>query len=249
MLGKSIVYLISNEKNRFGLPLPPPRLRYWVHGNTNADSFIESGREAFAASSALIQKSLICPIDKPQLLDLGCGCARVLRHYFQSEESYEYVGTDINEKAIQWNRKNLFEYAKWDINQSKPPLDYPEGQFDIVLANSLFTHLDEEYQDLWLKEVGRILSKDGIAILTIHDIENSWPGNVQRPSEQELNKGIYVRRINIGIRNFAGFPEFYQSTYHTKDYIFDRWSNYLDLVWYLEKGVEQYQSVVIAKKL
>lgn len=39
-----------------------------------------------------------------------------------------------------------------------PPLPYRDDQFDIIYCISVFTHFDEEMQDLWLHELTRVLN-------------------------------------------------------------------------------------------
>ena len=43
------------------------------------------------------------------------------------------------------------------FNQPLPPLDYPDATFDLIFNHSVFTHIDEQYQDAWLAELLRYL--------------------------------------------------------------------------------------------
>src|SRR5690554_5176579 len=62
-----------------GLPVPPPKLRFRVHGQMNESSFLEQGERVSRDISSILAKhgQALKPGDK--YLDFGCGCARVLR--------------------------------------------------------------------------------------------------------------------------------------------------------------------------
>ena len=41
------------------------------------------------------------------------------------------------------------------------------------------------------------------------------------------------------------YPESYQMTYHTREYVLDRFSQYFDVLAYLPQGMAGYQDVVV----
>lgn len=43
-------------------------------------------------------------------------------------------------------------WVKSSVNQGLPPLDFPDEHFDLIFNHSVFTHIDENYQDAWLVE-------------------------------------------------------------------------------------------------
>ena len=51
-----------------------------------------------------------------------------------------------------------------------------------------------------------------------------------------------------GRLKFDEFPDFYQTTFHKKKYIYDEWSAYFDIVEYVERGILNYQDAVILRK-
>ena len=66
---------------------------------------------------------------------------------------------------IAWCQANI-SYAQFTVGPHDPPLPYPDHHFDLVINHSVFTHLDERYQDLWLTELQRITSPGAILLLT-----------------------------------------------------------------------------------
>lgn len=139
------------------------------------------------------------------ILDWGCGPARIIRHLPELlEKSCSIYGTDYNPKTIEWNRKMLTG-INFNLNDTNPPLPYVENSFDIVYGISIFTHLTEHLHYEWFNELTRITKNNGIIFLTLH-------GNVFKskltPFEQKIfDKGNLLIKGNtkIGHRTFTAF--------------------------------------------
>jgi SAM-dependent methyltransferase len=229
-----------------GNPIPPPKLRFRVHGDLSENTFIEGGQYVSADIKSILsrhsQELGVCR----HYLDFGCGCARVLRHFFSAAEQAEFSGTDIDPEAIEWNQQHLGSKAQWTVNQPAPPTKYRDSQFDVIVSISVFTHLDEELQFAWLEELQRILTPDGIAVLSVHgdSIWRNYP-NLVDTMERE---GFHFLRNYVGFWRFDGLPDFYQVTFHSKDYIYTHWSRYFEIVGYEESAILGHQSAVILRK-
>jgi SAM-dependent methyltransferase len=143
-----------------GLPLPPAHLRAQV-GPLHADSkfFLESGRHnaELIRSLLLEQGQAIDELDA--LLDWGCGCGRVLRHW-SGLPGTDIHGCDINPRMVDWCNANL-PFATVTINELTPPLSYGESTFELVYAFSVMTHLSERLQQEWMAECWRVLKPGG----------------------------------------------------------------------------------------
>jgi SAM-dependent methyltransferase len=138
-----------------GLPLPPARMRAQV-GPLHADArfFLESGRH-----NAELLRSVV-PLDEVgALLDWGCGCGRVLRHWRQLEHTRVH-GCDINPRMVAWCNEHL-PFVDATVNELSPPLPYADETFDLVYAFSVMTHLSEELQHEWVAECRRVLKPRG----------------------------------------------------------------------------------------
>jgi SAM-dependent methyltransferase len=98
------------------------------------------------------------------MLDWGCGCGRVLRHWSQLPGTAVH-GCDINPKMVQWCSANL-PFADVTVNQLAPPLPYPESAFDLVYGFSVMTHLPEDLQHQWMAECGRVLKPNGYLLIS-----------------------------------------------------------------------------------
>lgn len=148
-----------------GLPLPPPRLALRVTGTPDLVSFVEGGRHAADSIRESLARQGMALGDVRSLLDFGCGCGRVIRHWRDARARIR--GTDADAGAIAWCRRNL-PFAQFSVNALRPPLEYAEAEFDLVYALSVFTHLPEELQRPWLEELARVLLPGGHLLVSVH---------------------------------------------------------------------------------
>lgn len=139
--------------------------------------FLLEGKKISQNIMTILQENNIPIIEKKSILDFGCGCGRVLRYFsFLSNHSNLY-GCDYNKKLVKWCKENL-SFAEIAQNNSIPPLPYSQEKFDLIYANSVFTHLTEDLQDKWLSEIERTLKQGGHFIFTFHGeshFENLYP--------------------------------------------------------------------------
>jgi SAM-dependent methyltransferase len=148
-----------------GMPLPPPEMRGLVSGEADPDYFFTSG----ARTAGWIAEMLAAngsSIEGMEFLDFGCGCGRVTRHWKDTPRA-SVNGSDYNPYLIEWCRANL-AFAEFELNTNAPPLGYTGGKFDLVYAISVFTHLREPLQRVWLEELVRLLRPGGLLLFTVH---------------------------------------------------------------------------------
>lgn len=149
-----------------GLPVPPPRLRVLVVGHADRAAFLTSGRaeagivgDAFARAGTPVQAM-------GSLLDWGCGCGRLLRHW-HALDGVAVSGCDYNPELVAWVRANL-PFATVVENGLEPPLPYPAERFGGAYALSIFTHLTDRLVADWLSAVHRVLRPGGLFFFTAH---------------------------------------------------------------------------------
>lgn len=148
-----------------GLSLPPARLILLVAGTPDVAWFLTGGRLAFESIGAALSSAGLDARGFETVLDFGCGCGRVTRHWAGSPAAI--YGCDYNRKLVDWCRRNL-PFARFEKNELAPPLVFAAGTFDFVYALSVFTHLPEPLQISWMKELRRILKPDRHFLLTVH---------------------------------------------------------------------------------
>ena len=227
-------------------PVPPAKLRYRVHGGLDREGFLRNGR-VIAANLREILASAGRELDSfERVLDFGCGSGRVIRNLVDGAEPGRFHGTDIDPELVDWCARNL-SGVQWRRNDFEPPLDYPDESFDLVYAVSVFTHLDEALQLAWLEELHRIVRPDGILLLTVHG-ESIYGTLAPAVREAIRARGFLFLRGATGRLKLDGLPDFYQSAYHSRDYVRDRWSRWFEVVRYVERGINDHQDAVVLRR-
>ncbi len=223
--------------------LPPASLRYRVHGSPDIESFLTVGEKCSQDVEAALKKIGEDFCSFQEVLDFGCGCGRTLIWFARHSQSVQLYGTDIDADAIAWCRSNL-DFAEFSVNDSLPPLEYPSEAFDFIYAISVFTHLDEDYQFRWLGELERITKPEGIVLLTTHG-RHLWRDLPEEDIIDIERRGFKF----ITSESMKGiFPDWYQTAYHTKEYVLDNYSKYFDVLDYIPRGMKNRQDVVVLQK-
>jgi SAM-dependent methyltransferase len=168
------------------LPLPPQalvrRVGWDLHSADPADVYDERGREHWRLIKSLLPEGWV--LEGKRVLDFGCGAGRVVRHALVEDPAGEYWACDIDPRSVAWMQAHLspplhvFQAEEW------PPVQQPDGLFDLVYAFSVFTHLLDSWS-AWLLELHRMLDADGLLVVTVFGPGASAYGDV--PIGEEIN--------------------------------------------------------------
>lgn len=134
---------------------------------------------------------LLCGL-KPtsRILDVGCGCGRtasMLKYYIREPGCYH--GFDAVEMLID-AAKRIFDPSRFhfrhinifneEYNPDPRALDpgtmrfpYDDGFFDIVILNSVFTHMLPRGMSRYVSEISRVLKTDGRCFATFFLKQNN----------------------------------------------------------------------------
>jgi SAM-dependent methyltransferase len=192
--------------------------------------------------------------DFHRMLDFGCGCGRFVRHLGPLANTLTIEGTDIDAEMIEWCRTNI-PFGKYAVAPHQPPLPYADHSFDLIINHSVFTHLDERHQDLWLTELQRIASPGATLLLTV---EGTATWNRVREASVRVGESTDHWQAELESRgilfiaedHFVGstHPDFYHSTVHAPWYVFEHWTHYFDVVAYLPEGSDTQDLVVLRRR-
>jgi SAM-dependent methyltransferase len=222
-----------------GLPLPPPELVGLVVGPMDPELFFESGASTASWIAAMIGENGRAVEQLERMLDFGCGCGRVLRHWPGATGASLY-GTDYNPRLIEWCRANL-PFADFEVNRSGPPLPLAKGGFDLIYGLSVLTHLGEPLQLSWMREFKRLLKPDGLLILTLHGRRFAdWLD----PDEAErfASGNVVVRGAELSGSDFC-------ATFHPEQYVRDVLGRGFEVLEYSEAPARDvHQDVVLFLK-
>jgi len=145
----------------YGAPLPPAELLLNVQMTPYVEEFIRIGR----MSAASIEEALVPLLGEKRgadVLDFGCGCGRTL---LQVQADWTIHGCDIDAPAVEWLQRTI-DPERFRVNETEPPLPWPDASFDAAWAVSVFTHFSESQHERWRRELQRVLRPEGLLVVT-----------------------------------------------------------------------------------
>ena len=232
-------FSFSREKNEYdSLPIPPSYLRVLVVGTKNLDHFFREGESRVFLMKKLLKTHGFHLNTQKAILDFGCGCGRVLR--FLKGYNVPLYGCDYNPTLIHWCSGNLSSIAYFEKTDLTPPLPYKDNQFSLVLVLSVFTHLPEDIQKLWIKEFSRLVSSGNHLILTYHGRAFYFTLN-NNEKEKLYETGIVVRDEEGSGSNLC-------AVFHTLEWLQNHFSDYFAIIDKREGKIPKEQSMILFQR-
>jgi hypothetical protein len=240
---------LVSELNKF----PPPALTSRVggadgEGRTYPD-FLISGHKIICDLKYLLRGIGVDEMQLTHTLDFGSGCARAVRYLNYERFGGEKSGCDIDVEAIAWSKENV-PGVSFFVSPYDPPLPQPDATFDFIYAISIFTHLSEQSQDLWLEELARVSKPNAVLILTKQGKNSSYerlPVDVKAKLDEE---GIFYDETNIyytGKTVGFEYPESFKLTFHSDKYVRKNWTRHFDIVDIAHRAIGFDQDAVILR--
>jgi SAM-dependent methyltransferase len=222
-----------------GLPLPPARLRVAVDGRSaDAGRFIRVGeqsaqrvRRAIAATGRDLSRF-------ERILDFGCGCGRVARHW-ANLDGPEICGCDQNPELVEWCSRNL-PFMSVRVNGVEPPTPYEDSSFELVYALSVLTHLPEELQSPWMAEFRRILRPDGLLLFTTLGERSKGRADARGRADFEAGR-LVVKRSQLPGSNLC-------TVLHPYSYVTNGLLDGFSLLSFTEAASPQGQDTYLARR-
>lgn len=169
-------------------PIPPAKLRFMAESDTEFISLGDVLVRNMAEHAGLSPTS--------RVVDVGCGYGRVA-HALLRRPGFEgtYVGMDILDRQIRWCAENLapcgggrFAFRFLDVQNGRynptgaiapdeVDLGVPDGEADVVVLTSVFTHMHENEIRHYLREIRRMLAPRGRAYVTFFLLDDEVRAN------------------------------------------------------------------------
>jgi SAM-dependent methyltransferase len=218
----------------------------------DATVYLESGRvsvENIEAALARVGRSLA---DFRHVFEFGCGVGRATRWLVERAPGATITASDVDPQAIGWLRDNLAG-VEAHVNAGLPPLPFKDAAFDLVAAFSVFSHLDENYQDAWLAELRRVTAPGALLVLTVQgrSLWNKLLALLSGPEKEDLQSQFDQKGFAFWHSCPAtdGLPDFYRAAFHTEDYVRRHWSQWFEVLAYLQDWarIEEQDTVVLRR--
>ncbi len=126
-----------------------------------------------------------------RVLDLGCGTGRHL--IFLSKKGFEVYGMDASPKALEMAEKWLIEEnekAELHLNRMEDKFPYEDKFFDAIISIQVIHHNLIKDIISTVKEIERILKKDGMIFLTFPVLGTG--SKLEKWELKEIEKGTYI---------------------------------------------------------
>jgi SAM-dependent methyltransferase len=183
-----------------------------VTGSADAAWYTEGGKLAAESIRRTLRDAGLAPDDFRAILDFGCGCGRVIRHW-RTLTSAALYGSDFNPALVEWCRRHL-PFAEFQSNTLEPRLDFADQQFEFAYALSVFTHMPEDLQQPWMSELWRVLRPGGHLLITTQ-------GEEYVPKLTDAERARY-RAGQIVVRYGQAAGTNLCSVYHPEAYVRER---------------------------
>ena len=201
---------------------------------------------------------------KSHVLDFGCGWGRLFRFFMRDVPRANLYGLDCMEFAIDLCKKTN-PWGQFRLISPLPPCDLPSNTFDLVYLYSVFSHLSEEAEDLWLTEFNRIMKPGGVLIATtwprdyIERCERARHGDSTGTHPQShiafVGAEDWLARYDRGeyCHDSVGGGEalsktFYGETCIPEAYVRERWPDRFLIREYISDSTRCPQNVIVAQK-
>ena len=141
------------------------------------------------------------PFSGARILDIACGPGTILDYL---PESVEYTGVDLNPRYIATAKSKYGRRAQsFCAPVSQAPWERLQEEFDIVLANAVFYHLDDNEADQLISSASHYLRSGGSMVsfdcvipwVSLASNDGSYPRTVDDISDHRKN----IRVLSGGI--------------------------------------------------
>jgi ubiquinone/menaquinone biosynthesis C-methylase UbiE len=184
------------------LPGLPPEDVQKITNNVAGAATLRAAAVVYENTASLIAKHNP-QLRDPNILDFGCGWGRIARFLPQLTTVENIYGTDVDAGLIKACHDHLHA-PNYAVMTSGAALPYPDAMFDVVLSNSVFSHLSEASHRFHVGEIARVLKPGGLFLGSVlsarvmaqmYEVNTAWIAGVTGPraeAEAALARGEFV---------------------------------------------------------
>ncbi|WP_426041913.1 class I SAM-dependent methyltransferase [Brevundimonas sp. TWP2-3-4b1] len=240
-------YFIPLSAERF--PFPDDARRHRTTGPSPEATFAYGGYTIARKMDGILKSVTGQGLNsRKSILDWGGGCGRVSRYLATLAPDAKITLGDIDADNVAWCAANLPGVETFTL-ALYPPSPFEDGAFDTVIGNSVFTHLMEDTQFLWLEELRRITTSKAILMVTVHSIKDLMRRTDDPAAYDELiSKGFVDRYIDEALTGQISDETYYRASFHTHAYIREKWSAYFEVVEIVRDASNNHQDIVVMRR-
>jgi SAM-dependent methyltransferase len=185
----------------------------------------------------------------PLALDFGAGVGRVAIPMLYSL-GYPQLAVDIDPKCVDYLNTSTNEKIEAKCINQGDKLPYPRDHLDLVIAISVFTHLDKYLEGFYLAESARIVRPGGYCLFSV----SSEKALASRKKKGMIEwKDVLITDLHCQGHIYKPKPSAVDARHgyslHSEDYIKTHWSNYFEVAHIYKNYIDNVQDLVVLKKL
>ena len=183
------------------------------------------------------------------VLDRGAGCGRLSRYILRElGQDAKLTMADIDADNVAWCASNI-PIAKAVVLPLMPPSTLPGDGFDLVIGNSIFTHLQEAVQFAWLEELKRMATRGPISLLPSTTSRDMLRATYSAEIYSKLFlEGFVDEFSDLSLEGNIADGNYYRASFHTHDYVYKNWSKVLRVEAIIPDYSNNHQDLVILRK-
>jgi len=168
--------------------------------------------------------------------DWGVGFGRIAMPFKRViNAAATIIGFDVDRLNLAWCLQNLPDI---EVRQCGlyPPLPIDDASLDLVYGYSVMTHLTEAAQEVWLRELRRVIKPGGICILTTTGEHLLKITNVRTAEvlKQLAWSGLSdIRNDNGPLGSSLDKKGYYRGTLQLRQQVETAWAHHFEIVNYL----------------
>lgn len=144
---------------------PSAEIQRQFVGSAYEDALDEAGRFYSFAQESMGDRAYKRAAGR-DYLDFGCGWGRIGRFFLRDFQAERMAGVDIDPDMVAFCASANLP-GRFGTIVNGQPLPFADGQFRLVTAYSVFTHLPPHLFRAWLAELLRVLSPGGLLVFTV----------------------------------------------------------------------------------
>ena len=228
----------------FDIAMPEPARRLRVAGHESEFLFNLDGYSTAKKFDALAQRFAGAPLaGLGPTLDWGCGAGRT--GGFLAQGGADLYGVDIDADNARWCGDHI--RGRFSAIDPEPPTAFADNFFGAICGISVFTHLTQQFEALWLAELHRIARPGALLFLSVlGPVAAARDGLLEEVMSD--TRGFLDLGRNPGIDAITQGSAYYRNVFHQPEYIARVWGKYFEILSIEEGIVGNYQDLVIARK-
>ncbi len=184
--------------------------------------------------------------DLGPVLDWGCGAGRLSRYLVMFSDTPVW-GADIDAQNVDWCHQNLSGERFLHLPLS-PPTELPSDHFGLVFGVSVFTHLTIDQQDLWMREIHRILRTGGFFFVSVSGPVYFAYSRFPSALIEKIDRlGFCDEGVDPTLLGYIEDDEYYRSSFMTRNFMVEKWSGYFEIVDIIDGMAANHDFVVLRK--